>query len=206
MTEVNRERHVLVIDDHECGVFSLEAATYSIGRDASNAIALNDKSISRQHALLLRMPIPKTDRYKYHIMDGDSKGQSSTNGTLVNGQPCRSRELSNGDIIQFGQSVCASYLIFDGEESEFHNYIQSTSFRSIKSQLIDSKATVLAGFPEEDSMGIEFVAGASSREYCTDNVSSEQNDSDELHTILISKKDRSNHVMRWFEKFLGSLS
>ncbi len=49
--------HVLVLDDTQGRrALILDAATYSLGRDPQNSIPLRSSSISRQHALLLRVP------------------------------------------------------------------------------------------------------------------------------------------------------
>ncbi len=145
-----QDQHILVIDDHDCGVFALDAATYSIGRDSSNAIVLNDESVSRQHALLLRMPVPGEQRYRYRLIDGDSKGKPSANGTIVNGEPCKSHELVKGDSIQFGKNSFCTYMMISGEEAELSQYLESTEFHSIKSGLTDPKATIWSG-PDTDA-------------------------------------------------------
>ncbi|MGF1604567.1 MAG: FHA domain-containing protein [Thermosynechococcaceae cyanobacterium] len=144
-----QEQHILVIDDHECGVFALDAATYSIGRDTNNAIVLNDESVSRRHALLLRMPIPGENRYRYRLIDGNSLGDPSTNGTIVNGTSSQSHELVKGDSIQFGKNSFCTYLIISGEESEMSSYLASAEFQSIKAGLVDPKATIAADMSEE---------------------------------------------------------
>jgi pSer/pThr/pTyr-binding forkhead associated (FHA) protein len=144
-----QEQHILVIDDHECGVFALDAATYSIGRDSSSAIVLNDASVSRQHALLLRMPIPGENRYRYRLIDGNSDGKASTNGTIVNGEPCQSHELVKGDSIQFGKESFCTYLIISGEEAELSKYLESAEFQSIKAGTTDPRATIWLEEPSE---------------------------------------------------------
>ncbi len=137
-----QEQHLLVIDDHDCGVFALDAATYSIGRDSNNAIVLKDESVSRQHALLLRMPVPGENRYQYRLIDGNAQGKPSRNGTVVNGEPCKMRELAKGDSIQFGRDSFCTYLTISGAEAEVSQYIESAEFQSIKAGLTDSKETV----------------------------------------------------------------
>lgn len=144
-----QEQHILVIDDHDCGVFALDAATYSIGRDSGCAIVLNDASVSRQHALLLRMPVPGENRYRYRLIDGNSQGKRSTNGTIVNGEPCQSHELAKGDSIQFGKESFCTYLIISGEEAELSQYLESAEFQSIKAGTTDPKATVWLEEPIE---------------------------------------------------------
>jgi pSer/pThr/pTyr-binding forkhead associated (FHA) protein len=79
-----QDRHVLVINDGQRRAYALEAAAYSIGRDPSNAIVLKSESISRQHALLLRVPAPGKLKYQYRLIDGNSLGKVSANGLFVN--------------------------------------------------------------------------------------------------------------------------
>lgn len=87
MSEAPRERHLLIVhDDDGSRAIALEAATYSIGRDPSNAIVLKSKTVSRRHAILLRLPNPATKGYRYRLIDGDAQGNRSANGTRVNGQ------------------------------------------------------------------------------------------------------------------------
>ncbi len=144
-----QEQHILVIDDDDCGVFALDAATYSIGRDTGCAIVLNDASVSRQHALLLRMPVPGENRYRYRLIDGNSEGTASKNGTIVNGEPCQSHELAKGDSIQFGKDSFCTYLIISGEETELSQYLESAEFQSIKAGTTDPKATIWLEEPVE---------------------------------------------------------
>ncbi len=143
--KISPERHVLVIDDGNRRAVSLDAAAYSIGRDPSNAIVLDTVTVSRKHAILLRLPIPGEHRYRYRLIDGDSTGQPSANGVFVNQQRCSSHELVNGDTISLGRKIQASYLTVAMEEAEFAKYLESIEFHSLKkSNLVDSRATLVA--------------------------------------------------------------
>jgi diguanylate cyclase (GGDEF)-like protein len=104
-------RHLLVVQDIQGQrTIPLQEATYSLGRDASNAIVLRSRSVSRQHAILLRVTVPDTDRYGFRIIDGNFKGKQSTNGLFVNGNKCLSHNLQHGDVIAFGNNqVNAKY-------------------------------------------------------------------------------------------------
>lgn len=102
--------HILVIEDEKYRrTISLEEATYSMGRHKSNAIVLNSKQASRKHATLIKRLNTKTNSYSYWILDGDLEGNKSVNGVFVNGEKCLVKELKNGDLINFGCSVNASY-------------------------------------------------------------------------------------------------
>jgi pSer/pThr/pTyr-binding forkhead associated (FHA) protein len=79
----------------------LDNATYTVGRDPSNSIALDYPSISRQHALLLRISVEESENYVFRIVDGNLKGKKSTNGVFVNGRQQTSCILKHGDYIAF---------------------------------------------------------------------------------------------------------
>jgi pSer/pThr/pTyr-binding forkhead associated (FHA) protein len=151
----NQDRHVLVINDGQRRAYALEAAAYSIGRDPSNAIVLKSDSISRQHALLLRVPAPGKLRYQYRIIDGNSSGKASANGLFVNEERCSSHELRNGDMIRFGQFIEASYLTVAMGEAEFAQYLESISYQSIKSATMNAKETVVASDVDWDALDQE---------------------------------------------------
>ncbi|MBW4551466.1 MAG: FHA domain-containing protein [Aphanocapsa sp. GSE-SYN-MK-11-07L] len=144
MTEKICERHVLVVDDENGRrSIALDAATYSLGRDQTNAIMLESKSVSRQHALLLRLPVPETAGYRYRLVDGNSEGRPSVNGVMVNGKRCSSHNLANGDVIVFGRFVKASYMIVSMGQAEFIKYLDMINFQSIKSELTNAKETIV---------------------------------------------------------------
>ncbi|BAY07928.1 EAL domain-containing protein [Calothrix sp. NIES-2098] len=109
--ERDKIRHILVVKDLQGQrTIPLQEATYSLGRDSRNAIVLRSRSVSRQHAILLRVTIPETDQYGFRIIDGDFKGKKSTNGVYVNGTKCFSHNLQHGDVIAFGNNqVSAKY-------------------------------------------------------------------------------------------------
>lgn len=114
MSDIDQERqqvrHLLVIEDTQ-GRRSLllEAATYSIGRDATNSIVLHSKLVSRQHAILLRVTAPETATYSFRIIDGDLQGKRSTNGLIINGHRQYAHDLKHSDVIVFGGDVTAKY-------------------------------------------------------------------------------------------------
>jgi pSer/pThr/pTyr-binding forkhead associated (FHA) protein len=144
MNSPQQEHHVLIINSNKGRqAIALAAAAYSIGRDSTNAIVLDFETVSRQHALLLRVPIPQANRYQYRLIDGNSDGKPSANGVYVNGDRCDCHTLTNGDVITFGRKITASYLAVSMEESEFINYLESIDFQSIKSKQINPKATLV---------------------------------------------------------------
>ncbi len=145
------ERHVLVINDGKRRAIALEAAAYSVGRDPSNAIVIEVDTISRQHAMLLRVPVPGMHQYRYRVIDGNSGGKPSANGVFINDQKVTSRDLTQGDVIRFGQTIEASYLTVSMGKAEFAQYLESISYQSIKSDIINAKETLVAAcFMEEE--------------------------------------------------------
>lgn len=141
----NKERHVLIVNTGGRRAYALEAAAYSVGRDSTNAIVLDFDTVSRQHALLLRVPNPNTKRYEYRIIDGNAEGKASANGLYINGDAVKSQTLKNGDSVEFGQHVKAAYLTLSMGEAEFVNYLESISYQSLKSELVDNRATMVGG-------------------------------------------------------------
>jgi len=93
----------------------LDNATQSVGRDPSNTIALDYPSISRQHAILLRIAVEQTENYIFRILDGDLQGKKSTNGIFINGRKETSCILKHGDLIVFGKDAKATYYNFFGQ-------------------------------------------------------------------------------------------
>jgi pSer/pThr/pTyr-binding forkhead associated (FHA) protein len=145
-----QERHVLVINDSQRRAVALEAAAYSLGRDLSNAIVLDVDTISRQHAILLRVPIPGKNQYRYRVIDGNFEGKPSANGVFVNENKISTRDLVNGDVIRFGQTIEASYLVVSMGEVEFGQYLEGISYQSLKSEMVNAKETLVASFAMEE--------------------------------------------------------
>jgi diguanylate cyclase (GGDEF)-like protein/PAS domain S-box-containing protein len=115
-------RHILVVEDPEIKrTVTLDSATYSIGRHASNSIILSSQKISRHHATLLRRTDVRTNSYSYWILDGDLDGNRSRNGIFINGKKCLVHELKHGDIIEFGAEVKARYHIVADYSEKFEN-------------------------------------------------------------------------------------
>lgn len=80
-------------------VFPLEGDQLIIGRDAVNAIAINDAEVSRKHSRLT------FQGGKYVIED-----LGSTNGTFVNGQRLvSSTVLKPGDVVSLGEQIVLMY-------------------------------------------------------------------------------------------------
>jgi pSer/pThr/pTyr-binding forkhead associated (FHA) protein len=79
--------------------FPLEGDVLTIGREAGNAIAINDAEVSRKHAQLV------LQGGKYVITD-----LGSTNGTFVNGQRLTGQHvLQSGEVISLGEQISLLY-------------------------------------------------------------------------------------------------
>ncbi len=83
---------------------TLKEGSTSIGRGSANDIILEDKSVSKRHAVIT-----------FQVMkNGDNKVQiadlHSTNGTLVNGKTISYHHLEDSDQLSIGTVQCA-YLI-----------------------------------------------------------------------------------------------
>ena len=79
--------------------FPLEGDQLIIGRDAVNAVAINDAEVSRKHARLT------FQGGKYVLED-----LGSTNGTFVNGQRLVSATvLKPGDVVSLGEQIVLMY-------------------------------------------------------------------------------------------------
>jgi diguanylate cyclase (GGDEF)-like protein len=103
--------HLFVVKDLQGErIIPLKEATYSLGRDSRNAIVLRSRSVSRQHAILMRVTVPESDQYAFRIVDGNFNGKRSTNGLFINGSQYTSHDLQHGDFIDFGNTqVQATY-------------------------------------------------------------------------------------------------
>lgn len=138
-----RTCHVLVIDDDQGRrAVALNAATYSIGRDPNSGIVIHSSAISRQHALLLRLP-QKTGQYTYRLLDGNIEGKRSTNGIRVNGKRCSSWDLKDGDQILLGEQVSIQYYVRQLSDEDFQHYLQPANFRSVKAEVVDRRSTTM---------------------------------------------------------------
>ncbi|MGB7274966.1 MAG: EAL domain-containing protein [Geitlerinemataceae cyanobacterium] len=157
-------RHVLVVEDGQGRrAVLLEPSTYSIGRDESQSIVLHSRLVSRHHATLFGIQYPGTQENCFWIVDGDSQGERSKNGLIINGQKKRSHELSHGDLILFGGGAKASYHVIsesstlgsglnlsrssDRPDTTMNSDTQFVSKPELE-QVCDAELVRLASFPE----------------------------------------------------------
>ena len=139
-----QDYHILMIEDLQ-GKRSipLSYATYSLGRDSSNTIQIQDPAVSRQHCLLLRFPLANR-QYIYRVVDGDINGKVSLNGITVNGVTCKQKNLVPGDTIQLGEVVRIKYHIQPMIQKEYDGYFnrKDTQYRSIQEEALDPTSTM----------------------------------------------------------------
>lgn len=117
MSEVQKFRHILVIEDRKGRrIIPLEQTQYTIGRDSNNSVVLYDYQVSRTHASLIRQTDGDDDNdFSYRILDGNLQGKKSTNGISINGRSMPFRDLKHGDSIFFANEAKASYYIVNTE-------------------------------------------------------------------------------------------
>jgi pSer/pThr/pTyr-binding forkhead associated (FHA) protein len=104
------EYHLLIIEEQQDRVLLLDAERYLIGRSDSNEIVLEHDPISREHAMLVKVPIANESQFIYRLIDGDTEGKPSTNGIFVNGQRQQSYDLINDNVISFAGVIHALYI------------------------------------------------------------------------------------------------
>jgi DNA-binding NtrC family response regulator len=75
-------------------VIELEGERVWVGRGPESDVVLDDRTVSREHAVLMRR------RVGWYLQDLESQ-----NGTLLNGQPVVTSRLADGDEIRFGNVV-----------------------------------------------------------------------------------------------------
>ncbi len=129
LAEAKQLYHFLIVEDPK-GVrrILLNSSTYSLGRNPSNGIVLRSHLVSRQHALLLRVPMPDLTQHLFRIIDGNLQGKRSTNGILINGVRKFSHILNHNDEIVFSRDTRAMYImvsdpteLINGNDTDYSN-------------------------------------------------------------------------------------
>jgi diguanylate cyclase (GGDEF)-like protein len=109
-------RYILIVEDPQGRrTIPLEEMKYSLGRKSDNQIVLYSKHASRHHATLIKKSIDRQN-FSYWILDGDLEGNKSHNGIYVNGSKCLIHELKDGDLINFGCDINASFHLINNQE------------------------------------------------------------------------------------------
>lgn len=112
----SNSRYLLIVEDPQGRrTIPLEEMKYSLGRKSDNQIVLYSKHASRYHATLIKKSIDRQN-FSYWILDGDLEGNKSHNGIYVNGSKCLIHELKDGDLINFGCDINASFHLIASQE------------------------------------------------------------------------------------------
>lgn len=150
-TNPKRTRHLLVIDEgNDHRLIELKASSYFVGRDPTNAIVLQSKDVSRQHAIFLRLTSTDPNEYGFLLIDGNLQGTASSNGTKVNGDPCLSTRLCHGDQVRFGYHARAKYLILPSlTNQEFDDYCAEGQYEDLLSEVQNPRGTIIVDKPPQ---------------------------------------------------------
>jgi pSer/pThr/pTyr-binding forkhead associated (FHA) protein len=126
-------------------VIPLTNIYYSVGRAPESHVRLFDTFVSREHALIIRIPEDHGQGYRFRVFDGGSNSQPSTNGVYVNGQAVRSHPLQLGDVVHFGPKASATLERVDRlDESTLAELMGDTTPTSECPQLRSHLEPVLA--------------------------------------------------------------
>ncbi len=143
MNDYNSIRHILAIESNGWKRnFFLDKNTYSLGRSSTNAIVIHHRVISRNHATFLKVTYQgeKGNNSFFWIIDGDLKGNRSTNGIYVNGKRHLSSQLQPGDVILLGGvEVRAKYDIFDIKSRTFYSATKSNNLKVETEENLDQE-------------------------------------------------------------------
>lgn len=134
-------------------VFSMLETPFTIGREISNGVALNDESVSRYHAKI------QEDNGRVILTD-----LGSTNGTRINGHPVQLKVLKPGDQIHIGRCILLhgsleeidESLGFPGKPTGSDKSGETTSslFRSQKPDTSESESES-GSHPDHAQLGLE---------------------------------------------------
>lgn len=147
MSNSNQIKHILEVETKQGKkLYLLEAKKISIGRSVKNSIVIDHISVSRHHATLTKMKYKGKDDDVFWLVDGDLKGNRSTNGILVNGKRCFSHELRPGDEFFIGgYDVKAKYdtLTPDSKQELYSQLDQQLEISKVRREVEeDIKETI----------------------------------------------------------------
>ncbi len=101
---------LIIVNGNKTCAYKLDRAVYLVGRSQKADIRISGDEVSRIHATLLRIPT-SNNQFTYRLIDGDARaGKSSQNGTYINGNPTKSKDLDNHDDILFGRNSKAKFF------------------------------------------------------------------------------------------------
>ena len=116
-------------------VFELVDGQITMGREASNSIAIDDRALSRSHAKLVKTGSG------YTIQD-----LGSTNGTYINGEVIKNPyDLKNGDKIFIGETVVIEFQVIPGKNDANATFVMpAPNKRADATEVLPSRADVEA--------------------------------------------------------------
>jgi hypothetical protein len=152
-------------------VISLRGEVTTVGRGRGVDIRLDDSSVSRLHAELVRR-----GPYVYVVDLGLSR-----NGTRVNGRPIARRVLSEGDVLSFGAARCriGGLPQEDLEEAELR--------RAAAPDLTRREVDVLTALCRPALSDEAFAMPATAHEIATD--------------LVVTEAAVKQHLLRLYQKF-----
>lgn len=113
--------YVLIIEDgNDQRIVYLKDEIYEIGRRFDATITLHDRSVSRNHATIVKEYNPGEKIFFYKIFDGNLSEQLSKNGLIINDKKYQNKYLENGDLIKFSDLAKARYFVID-KNSQIQN-------------------------------------------------------------------------------------
>jgi hypothetical protein len=162
--------HIRIEESGE--IVALRDDVTTIGRGSGADIRLNDASVSRLHAELVRR-----GPYVYVADLGLSR-----NGTRVNGRPVARRVLDDGDVLSFGAARCR----IEGLSRE-ELAAEAELRRSAAPELTRRELDVLISLCRPALSDDAFVTPATAREIAAD--------------LVVSEAAVKQHLLRLYQKF-----
>jgi hypothetical protein len=159
-------------------VFDIDGDVTTVGRGAGVDIALEDPTVSRLHAELVRRGP--------HVYVSDL-GLSS-NGTRVNGRPVGRRTLRDGDVLSFGTARVRVGGIEELDDSVTEAAADTMELRRISApDLTRRELEVLTALCRPALRQDAFVAPASAREIAEE--------------LVVTEAAVKQHLLRLYQKF-----
>lgn len=154
-------------------VFALASDVTTVGRGSGVDISLDDPSVSRLHAELIRRG--------GHVYVSDL-GLSS-NGTRVNGRPVGRRVLTEGDVLSFGMARTRVNGLVSPQDADDTVELRRISAPDLTRREVEVLAALCRPALQQDA----FVAPATARDIA-----------DEL---VVTEAAVKQHLLRLYQKF-----
>jgi len=138
---------LLVLQGIEQGVrFEIEEDDVGLGRGVQNFVRVHDTEVSRSHARLTR------EGGRFVLID-----ESSANGTYVNGQAIRRKELTNGDRVQIGRTV----MLFTQPDDESSTHGVAEHVNLLGEHDPEDRSSIVEAASQRDSESLATLAAES---------------------------------------------